>query len=459
MSARATPLDSAPAPLASRGLIGGLLKALAVAAVVGTAAGGLAGLLEFERRTLTLDGVALPGDDDPEPFVRALAAEWHDTEVTLDAGSQIVRATRRELGGELDVDATVDEIRLARGDGPLWSRLHAFATRRSGSLAWHRRVDEAEVRAFAEELRARVTVDPLPLRRDGGGGRPGTSLALIGTTRAIGDALQTDAVFLRLPVRRLAPPNASVRDERHARFDTVVAAHETRYAHHGDLVGRARNIELAASFLDGHVIAPHAELSFNEVVGERSFERGFMPAIELARGGRRTEGIGGGVCQVAATLHAAAFFAGFDVIEHHPHTRNSSYIPAGLDAAVSWPNKDVRIRNPHDFHVRLRASAYRGTLRIELMGARRAPRVEWNTHIVHRLHRQTEREVDPNLPLGAEEVLDEGEDGSIMERTRTVYWPDGAVTETDRLRYPVVSRLVRSGPQQLRTAVSAEVAP
>ena len=54
-----------------------------------------------------------------------------------------------------------------------------------------------------------------------------------------------------------------------------------------------RNIELAAQALDGEVIAPRTTLSFNDIVGERSLERGFAPAIELARGGRRTEGVGG----------------------------------------------------------------------------------------------------------------------------------------------------------------------
>jgi len=145
----------------------------------------------------------------------------------------------------------------------------------------------------------------------------------------------------------------------------------------------------------------------------------------------------------------AAFFAGFDVPEHHPHTRNSAYIPAGLDAAVSWPSKDLRVSNPYPFHVRVRATAYRGILRIELMGARRAPRVEGNIRVVQRIRRSTEREVDTNMVLGTEEIVDEGEDGSVMERTRTVDWPDGAVTETVRLRYPVVTRLVRAGPQTI----------
>ncbi len=203
---------------------------------------------------------------------------------------------------------------------------------------------------------------------------------------------------------------------------------------------------LAARALDGRLLEPGAELSFNELVGERTFERGFSPAVELTGGGRRTQGIGGGICQVAATLHAAAFFAGFDILEQHPHTRTSSYVPTGLDAAVSWPNKDIRIRNTLPYPVRLRVTAYRGKLRVALMGEAPAPRVEWSTQVLSSTPRGTQRVVLHNLPVGSSDVLDEGEDGMTLERTRTVFWPDGAITQTDRLRYPVVHRLIHVGP-------------
>lgn len=455
-------MDAPSAPTPPRSLRtsrGQIVKLFAAVATLVALALGTASLAEFERRPLTLGGVELPREGDPEPFVRELAAQWHETEVTVDAGSRILRATRTELGGDLDVDATVDEVRLARGHGPIWSRVWAFATRADDELRWERTLHQAETQAFAEELRRRASVDATPVHHDGTGGRPGTAVDLIGSVHALSGALRTEAVFVRLPVRRIEAPSRTIADRSQARFGEVVSAHETRYAHFGELQGRAQNIEVATRFLDGAVIEPHGELSFNEIVGERTVERGFATAIELTRGGRRTEGIGGGICQVAATLHAAAFFAGFEIPEHHPHTRNSSYIPAGLDSAVSWPNKDIRILNPHPFHIRVRASAYRGTLRVELMGAERAPRVEWNTRIVHRIPRETEREIDPNLPLGAEEELDSGEDGSVMERTRTVYWSDGPVMETETLRYPVVHRLVRSGPQTVRETSSAPVQP
>lgn len=396
-------------------------------------------LARFEARELSLEGLTL-GPGDPEPFIRALAEDWYETEVSLDAGSAIVRASRRELGGRLDVDGAIEDIHVARGRATIWTRLGAMIRGGESQLRFTREVREDVTHTFVEALRGRTTVAPLPTNPHGEGGRAGVTLRLRDATTAIRSALLTDEPFVKLPVARLEPPVPPRRSLRTARFDRIVAERETRYASHGSLSGRANNIELAARLLDGALIEPHGELSFNEIVGERTYARGFSVAVELTRGGRRTEGIGGGICQVAATLHAAAFFGGFDIVEHHPHTRQSSYIEAGLDSAVSWPNRDLRIRNPHSFYVRVHARAYRGALRVALMGARAAPEVEWSTRVLRRIQRGVESEQG-----SGGEVVDEGEDGSVLERTRTIHWEGGAVTEVAQLHYPVVHRLVRGG--------------
>jgi vancomycin resistance protein YoaR len=415
--------------------------ALGLGALAALAYGGFV-LHRFEQRPLTLEGVRVGGGD-PEPLVRELADDWYETEVTIDAGSQIVRATRRELGGHLDVERTVRELRAARGGAPIWARVWAISVAREDEHRWHRDVREPEARAFAEALRTRAFAAATPPRRDGSGGRPGLALNLVGSTAAIVSALTTDAVFVRLPTNQLAPPVRPVHDPRVVSYTEVVASFETRY---GGERGRVLNIERAAHYLDGTVVRAGEVISFNAVVGERSTVRGFHPAIELGGGGRRVEGTGGGVCQVAATLFAAAFFGAFDVVEQHPHTRNSSYIEPGLDAAVSWPNHDLRVRNPHPFPIRVSARASRGVLRVSLMGPEAAPPVEWSSEIIQRIPRGVEREVVRSLPLGSVEIVDEGEDGVLVERTRTVHWHDGDVSETTRLNYPVVNQLLRVGP-------------
>jgi vancomycin resistance protein YoaR len=406
-------------------------------------------LYAFEARPVTLEDVAVPTAGDPERLVRELGRDWYDTEVTIEAGAAVVRATRRELGGRIDIARSVREIRRARGRAPIWERSYVMATGEPRTFRWHRDIDRARLRAFLTDLRTQVSVDPLAVDRDGTGGARGMTIDIVGANAALTDALVRDEVFVRVPVRHIEAPVAAVHDPRIVRYTQVLGERETRYSRASSDGGRSINIEVAARYLNGAIVRPHEVLSFNAIVGERSTIRGFMPAMELGGGGRRVEGTGGGVCQVAATMFAAAFMSGFEIVEHHPHTRNSSYIEPGLDSAVSWPNNDVAVRNPFPFAVRVNARAYQGRLRVVFMGPEVGPRVEWSTRVVSRIPRGTERQVDRGLPLGTEEEIDEGEDGMVMERTRTIHWPDGPDTETSTLRYPVVDRLVRVGPDMV----------
>lgn len=434
---------ASPAPRVKR-IASTLISTLAGAAVLGGVAYGAYELHRFETRPLTLDGIELP-DGECEPFVRGLAVAWEETAVTLDAGSHVERATRRELGGRVDPDRVIDEVRAARGGAPIWTRVWAMITGRETALRFTREVRMDDVRAFASAMPARVDTPAVSARRDGTGGHSGVALNVNGATAEIADALAHDRLLVQLPVSVLEPFLRSRRSPVFTRFDRLVAEYETRYAIAGEQAGRAHNIELAARQLDNRTIAAGGELSFNEAVGERSHLRGFVSAVELTGEGRRTEGIGGGICQVAATLHAAAFFGAFEIVEHHPHTRYSRYIENGLDAAVSWPHRDLRIRNPHPFPVRVRATAYRGTMRVALLGEEAAPRVEWSTRVLTRVERSTQRAAsEPTALEGTEEeVLDDGVDGAVIERSRTIHWEDGAVSEVRHLRYPVVHRLVR----------------
>lgn len=74
--------------------------------------------------------------------------------------------------------------------------------------------------------------------------------------------------------------------------------------------GRNHNIQVAARRLDGLVVPPGAVISFNEIVGIRTVDAGFAPALVLFEG-QGVMGIGGGICQVSTTLFNTALLAGF----------------------------------------------------------------------------------------------------------------------------------------------------
>lgn len=131
-------------------------------------------------------------------------------------------------------------------------------------------------------------------------------------------------------------------------------------------VGRVTNIELLAKKLDGMVLQPGEEFSFNKTVGPRTEKEGYLSAPTYFLG-EVLPGIGGGSCQVSSTLYAAALHIGIEVTDRRPHSRKSSYIPAGLDATVNYPKEcwgakrpdkrvcfDLKFKNPYDFPLTFR---------------------------------------------------------------------------------------------------------
>ncbi|HBQ18791.1 MAG TPA: hypothetical protein DEF51_49255, partial [Myxococcales bacterium] len=113
-----------------------------------------------------------------------------------------------------------------------------------------------------------------------------------------------------------------------ARRPVLIARYATDYTPRER--DRSHTLAVAARALDGATVPPMGQLSFNDQVGARSRDAGYREAHVIVDG-EMVDGLGGGVCQVASTLHAAAFLGGLDVIDHVPHSRPSAYIPMGLD--------------------------------------------------------------------------------------------------------------------------------
>ena len=113
---------------------------------------------------------------------------------------------------------------------------------------------------------------------------------------------------------------------------------------------RNNNIRRAFEKINGYRLEPGKTFSFNGVVGERTPENGFFPAIEYVYG-EHVEGYGGGVCQASTTLYQAAICAGLQILKREPHSDKVSYTDLGKDATVYWFGKrriDLTFRNNTD---------------------------------------------------------------------------------------------------------------
>ena len=113
---------------------------------------------------------------------------------------------------------------------------------------------------------------------------------------------------------------------------------------------RNNNIKKACAYMNGTIVKPGKEFSFNKAVGQRTAARGFKEAKVIA-GGQYEMGLGGGICQVSSTLYNAVIMAGLTATERHPHAFPSSYLPLGQDATVDWPHLDFKFKNTTDTEI------------------------------------------------------------------------------------------------------------
>jgi vancomycin resistance protein YoaR len=143
-----------------------------------------------------------------------------------------------------------------------------------------------------------------------------------------------------------------------------LASFTTKY--NAGVVNRTHNIALASRKLDGIVLFPEEEFSFNDSLGPPSKEHGYRIARTLFRG-HYTKGYGGGICQLGSTLHAAALEAGLTVTERHEHSRPVPYIKNGLDAATSYGGKDLKFVNDFGFPVKFNIKCGKGKLTVSIV--------------------------------------------------------------------------------------------
>ena len=123
----------------------------------------------------------------------------------------------------------------------------------------------------------------------------------------------------------------------------------------GSSANRINNVQLAAAAINGVVLMPGEQFDYNECLGERTTERGYKAAGAYSDGQVVSE-VGGGICQVSSGLYYAALLANLQIDTRTCHYFPVGYLPAGLDATVSWGGPEFRFTNNRDWPVRIEAS-------------------------------------------------------------------------------------------------------
>lgn len=107
---------------------------------------------------------------------------------------------------------------------------------------------------------------------------------------------------------------------------------------------RTRNLIHAAEKVTGTVLLPGQSFDLYETLSPITIEDGYVESGIISNG-IHTTGVGGGLSQMATTSYNAAYFAGFDLVEHRPHSVWFQRYPPGRESTIFGTTVNVVFTN------------------------------------------------------------------------------------------------------------------
>ena len=193
---------------------------------------------------------------------------------------------------------------------------------------------------------------------------------------------------------------------------------------------RKDNVALACRKIDGTVLYPEDEFSFNDIVGARTVENGFKSAY-IIKDGEFVEGIGGGVCQVSSTLYNCALLANLTITCVRAHSLPVSYVAPSFDAMVSTAS-DLRFVNTLSSPVTIKMLADGKYLKAEMYGIESCT-IRRRSQTIETLPFEIEYRDDATLKLG-EEVIDTYGKAGLRSQGFLEYYQNGKLIKTVLIR-------------------------
>lgn len=190
---------------------------------------------------------------------------------------------------------------------------------------------------------------------------------------------------------------------------------------------RIYNISLAATRLNGLLVAPGEVFSTVKALGDISSLTGYKQAYVIENG-RTVLGDGGGVCQVSTTLFRATLNAGLPILERNQHAYRVGYYEQdsapGIDAAIYTPSVDFKFKNDTGNYILIQTWINPDQLRLTfaLYGTKDGRVTEINQPVIMSQSPAPEPlyQDDPTLPKGVVKQIDFAAGGARVYFSRTV---------------------------------------
>lgn len=231
-------------------------------------------------------------------------------------------------------------------------------------------------------------------------------------------------IAVDIPIKILHP-NTTTEEANNFGIVEPIGVGKSTFYH--SIPGRIYNVGLATSKINGVLVAPNEEFSFDKALGDVSKFTGYKEAYIIS-GGKTILGDGGGVCQVSTTLFRALLNAGLPITERHAHAYRVGYYEQdqqpGFDATTFVPTVDLKFKNETGNYILIQGvvDATNLTMSFTLYGKSDGRKVEISKPVLSDVSAAPPDvyQDDPTLPVGTIKQVDFAAPGGKSVFTRTV---------------------------------------
>ncbi len=193
-------------------------------------------------------------------------------------------------------------------------------------------------------------------------------------------------------------------------FPNLLASYSTTFS--TKAANRTTNIRLASNKINGVVLMPGEQFSYNKVVGKRTAQAGFKSAPAYS-GGKVVNDIGGGICQVSSTLYNTALRANLEIIKRSNHRFATGYVPLSTDATVSWGGPEFIFKNSRKYPIKIVSKVNGGKITVDIYGCKEETEYEVviKSETLQTIPMKTEYRTNTSLPQGTTKTVQKGHGG------------------------------------------------
>jgi vancomycin resistance protein YoaR len=261
-------------------------------------------------------------------------------------------------------------------------------------------------------------------------GKPGLRLDEAQARMAIGAAIAGDNRVLILPVREVEP-QVTEANLRELGIDELVSVGRSDFT--GSAEYRIKNIGVGMNILNGILIAPGEEFSFNQNIGSIDARNGFVEGYAIIQDRTQLE-FGGGICQDSTTLFRAAFWAGLPITERWGHSFYISWYDKyalgprgngpGMDATIFTGGPDLKFLNDTGNWLLMQSTSNprSGVAEVAFYGTKPNRTVDLQQSVRKRVPAPAEPKfvTDPKQPIGTSRQSDHARGGMTIDVYRIV---------------------------------------